>query len=245
MQGEQVVQRHRIDAGVDPARRLQRLRRRGEAEAAEVFAVVQRLDAEAVARQEQRLAVPDGEREHAVQALDAGFAPFQKRPQDDFGVAVGVKNMAARDQLDAQFRVVVDGAVEHQRDAAGGVEHRLPRVLRQIDDRQPPVPQPHRPIGVLALGIGPAPRQLGQHAIHRRRVGRLVVEPEFTCYAAHSLLRYPRRTRRNAKDPQCFSSRPLRPSRIMSCFKPPAALRPSTRSARAIRGCVPASTAAY
>jgi len=47
------------------------------------------------------------------------------------------------------------------------------------------VAQPHRAVGVLALGIGPAPRQLRQHPIHRRRVGRLVVEPELTCYATH------------------------------------------------------------
>ncbi len=187
MQGEQVVQRDGIDAGVDAARCQQGLRGRGEAEAAEVLAVIQGLDAEAVARQEQGLAVPDGEREHAVQAFDAGFAPLEIGAQDDFGIAVGMEMMAQRDQFAAQFRVVVDGAVEHQRRAGAGVDHRLARARRQVDDRQPPVAQPHRPVGMLAFGVGAAARQLRQHARHRHRIGWRVVEPEFPCYAAHGL----------------------------------------------------------
>jgi hypothetical protein len=38
---------------------------------------------------------------------------------------------------------------------------------------------------MLPLGVGPAPRQPGQHPRHRRRIGRAAVKPEFTCYAAH------------------------------------------------------------
>jgi hypothetical protein len=65
------------------------------------------------------------------------------------------KDMAARDQLGAQFRIVVDGAVEHQRGAAGGVEHRLLRARRQVDDRQPAVAQPHRPSACWPSASGP------------------------------------------------------------------------------------------
>jgi hypothetical protein len=128
-----------------------------------------------------------------------------------------MEGVAECDQFGTQFGVVVDGAVEYQRGAGDGVDHGLLRARRQVDDRQPPVAQPHRAVGMLALGVGPAPRQLLQHARHRRRVGRRVVEPEFTCYAAHAI----------------------------ALITLPAAARPSARSARATRGCAPASTAAY
>ena len=217
VQGEQMMQRDCVETGVHPARRQQRLRRGGEAETARRFVVVQRLDAQTVAREEQRVAVPDREGEHAVQALDTGFAPFKVRPQNDLGVAVGAEGMAERDQLGAQLGVVVDRAVEHQRGAGRGIQHGLRGFFGKIDDRQPPVAQPHRAVAMLAFRIRSAPRQLRQHARHRRRVGRCLVEPEFTCNATH----------------------------VFNPATPPAAARPSARSARAIRGCAPASTAAY
>ena len=41
-------------------------------------------------------------------------------------------------------------------------------------------------LGMLAFGIGPAPLEFGEHARHRRRIGRTAVKPEFSCYATHS-----------------------------------------------------------
>ena len=87
-----------------------------EAQALRILGVIQRLDAEPVAREKQRLrfAIPDGEGECAVQMLGAGIAPLGIGFEDDFGIAVGKKAVATRLQLDAQLRVVVDSAVEHQ-----------------------------------------------------------------------------------------------------------------------------------
>jgi hypothetical protein len=41
--------------------------------------------------------------------------PIRIGAQDDFGIAIGMESVALGDQFGAQLRVVVDGAVEHQR----------------------------------------------------------------------------------------------------------------------------------
>ena len=80
---------------------------------------MQRLHAEAVAREEQRLAVaiPQREREHAAEALHARFAPRLPRVDDDLGVAAGAEHVAERCQLRDQRLVVVDLAVVDDDDA--------------------------------------------------------------------------------------------------------------------------------
>ena len=102
--------------------------------------IVQRLDAEPVARQEQRfaVAVPQRESEHSAEPLDAILAPLLPRMDDDLGVALGPEDVAEARELGDQLLVVVDLAVVDDDDAAVLVEQRLlPR--RQIDDRQPAV----------------------------------------------------------------------------------------------------------
>ena len=80
--------------------------------------VVQRLLAEAVARQQQFVAapVPDRDREHAVEALDRSGAVAQVGLQDDLGLAMGVESRAVLLEFAAQFAEVVDLAVEDQAD---------------------------------------------------------------------------------------------------------------------------------
>ena len=93
-----------------------------EDEAAVLLRVVERLDAEEIAGAEQlaRIAVPDGEREHAAQAVEHAFAPCQVAGEQDLGVGVGLELPALRLKLGAQVAVVVDLAVEHDGVAALG-----------------------------------------------------------------------------------------------------------------------------
>src|SRR5690242_17401656 len=80
--------------------------------------VIQRLDPQAIARQEKRLlrAIPEREREHAAKPRDAAFAPCLPRMHDDLGIASGSKVMAECDEFRDQLLVVVDLAVEDDAD---------------------------------------------------------------------------------------------------------------------------------
>jgi len=132
------MQGSRIDRGIDAARSQKRLRCGCEANAVFILTVIKRLDAKAVARQENfpGLTVPDGEGEGAVKMGGAIVAPFDIGAQDDFGIAIGMESVALGDQFGADLRIVVDGAVEHQRKAGGIIQHGLARAIRQVNDRQ-------------------------------------------------------------------------------------------------------------
>ena len=87
---------------VDIARNLgipeDRLRLRGEPEAAVAGGVEEGLLADPVARQQQTAAaaVPDGEREHAAQVIDAGVSVILVEVGDHLGVRPGREAMPAR-----------------------------------------------------------------------------------------------------------------------------------------------------
>ena len=98
---------------------------------------VERLDAQPVARQQQTaaLGIPDGEREHAAEAFDAGVAPFLVGMDDRFGVAARPVAMTVRFEHRPDLRVVVDLAVEDDLHGAVLVAQRLV-AGREIDDAQ-------------------------------------------------------------------------------------------------------------
>ena len=138
--------------------------------AAEV--VVDRLLAEPVAREEQALParVPDGEGEHPAQALGERVAPLLVTVDQDFGVAAGAEDVAPGDQLLAQPEVVVDLAVEGDGDGAVLVLHRLRAGLREVDDRQPPVPQRRRTFDEVAGPVRTPVRNGVGHLTQQRLV---------------------------------------------------------------------------
>ncbi len=122
-----VIERHRVEDRVDIAALEQRRQRRGKAQALAGARQVQRLDAQAVAGDEQALAValPDGKGKHAVELGQQGFAPGVVALEQHFGVAAGIEGVAQGFKLGAQFREVVDRAVERQGQAQLRVDHRL------------------------------------------------------------------------------------------------------------------------
>ncbi|MNF50432.1 hypothetical protein D3C84_317270 [compost metagenome] len=111
-----VVECDRVQHGADVAALEQRWQAGGKAQALSGVGQVQRLDPEAVAGQEQLLAValPDGQGKHAVEPGQQVGAPGVVALEQHLGVAVAVKPVAEAFQLAAQFREVVDGAVEGQ-----------------------------------------------------------------------------------------------------------------------------------
>ncbi len=187
MQGQLVMQADRVDRGVDAARGEQCLGVGGEPQSSRVTREVERFDAETVAGQEQPSLgrVPDREREHAVQSLDALLAPGMVRLDDDLAVAVGEEVIAGGTQFVAQLRVVVDGAVEHQRQAQLGIDQRLAGAVREVDDCEALVAEGERPVGVAAGVVGAAPLQAPHHAADRAEVGGALVEAQLAADSAH------------------------------------------------------------
>ncbi len=184
-----MMQGHRVDGGIQPAGRQQCLAGRGEADTLARETVIQRLDAESVARQEQLLpaAVPDREGEHAVQAGRTVLAPLGIRPENDLGIAVGNEMMTERLQLLAQFRVVVDGAIEDQCESGRVIAHGLRGTFRQVDDRQSPVSQRDRAVEPGAAAVRSAPRERIRHPAEHAPVRRLSVKAQLTADSAHRL----------------------------------------------------------
>jgi hypothetical protein len=129
--------------------------------------------------------VPDREREHAVQPFDAALTPGVVGLDDDLAVAAGEEVVAGGAKLVAQLGVVVDGAVEDQRQAELGVDQRLAGSVRQVDDRQALVAECERAIGMAAGMVRPPALQAPHHATDRSEIGGALVEAKLAADSAH------------------------------------------------------------
>ncbi len=120
-------QRRAIELWINPAMRQHRFDLRSEQQPLRRQFVVQRLDAQAVARDEERfrVAIPDGKGEHAAQVLHTIRAVLFEEVNDGFGIAVRAVAVAARDELFAQGEMVVNLAVEDDPESAIFIRNRL------------------------------------------------------------------------------------------------------------------------
>src|SRR5690349_12187055 len=107
---------------------------------------VKRLLAHPVTGEKELLGlwVPQREREHSVQVIDAASAVTRVEMEDHLGVTRGLKGDSRPLQVGPEPRIVVDLSVEHE-DLAPGSDHRL-GTSAQVQDRQPAVPQADPPI---------------------------------------------------------------------------------------------------
>ena len=182
-----MVQRVAVQLGVHAAGIEQRTHRGGEPQPAGHRRQVQRLDAQPVARQRHHTGVPvgDGEREHPLESVDAAHAPVVERL--DHHLAVGGREEAVPGGLKfvAQLLVVVDAAVEHQRQPEIAVDHRLGAAGGQVDDRQPPMPERHWSVGHHAVGIRSARRHRAGHPGDCADIRCAPVPADLTADTAH------------------------------------------------------------
>ena len=168
---------------------------RGKGDPSVVQAVVQRLNANAIADQPKPASrrVPEGDGEHATKFLQAGDAPGGKGLQNHFGIRVVRFPAAVAEflQLAADFSVVVDLAVEHHLEGAVGVAHGLRGRVGQIDDGEAAMGQPD-----AAVGGDPKAGAVGAAVDHRlpqaEKVVRVylkiaVFECQYAGNAAHAL----------------------------------------------------------
>src|SRR5207247_1155414 len=100
---------------------------RAEDERTRVPRVIERLDAEMVAGEEELAppAVPQREREHAGDAVEQPSAPLTPAVDQHFAVAVGHEAMTFGGELAPKLAKVVDLAIEDHGDVAIGGEERL------------------------------------------------------------------------------------------------------------------------
>jgi hypothetical protein len=134
-----VIERRRIELARQVGRAQNRLQLRPEIQPAAGFGIVDRLDADPVARDQHRAIppIPDRQPEHPAQPADRRLAPLLVGVHDGLGVGVRVEAVAGRFERRAQLAVVVDLAVEDDPDRPVFVVDRL-MAGRQIDDAEPP-----------------------------------------------------------------------------------------------------------
>ncbi len=184
------AQRRRIEFGRDRRMREHGLQLRAEHERRAVPRVVERLDAQVIAGGEERLraGVPEREREHPAQVRDDVLAPLRPPGQYRLGVARRAERPAAARQFVAQLTEVVDFAVEDQRHAAVGAEHRL-RTARDVDDRQATMAEVRASGLEEAVGVGTAMRERARHRRQHRGCERRIADVTGDAAHGNSVLR--------------------------------------------------------
>ncbi len=152
----------------------QRFDFRTEDEASASVRIVERLDAEPIAGQQQPLLpdVPQRKGEHAPQLADAVVTGFFVEMNDHLRVTARRERMAATLQPCSELLEVIDLSVEHDDHAAVLVADRLPSS-GEIDDAQAARPEPDVGIEIHALVVRPAVPDAPEHAVEHLRADRL------------------------------------------------------------------------
>jgi hypothetical protein len=105
--------------------------------------IIEWLDAKPIPGAEEPAArsVPDAKSEHAVQPLQARFAPFEIALEQHLGVGARVEVAAPALELRPELLVVVDLTIEYDPGAARARRHRLKAAVGEIQNCQPAVAQ--------------------------------------------------------------------------------------------------------
>ena len=154
--------------------------------------VEERLDAEAVAREDEPspCAIEQRHREHAVDRIEEALAAFEIEIRNHLAVRLRAKEVAVRER-GANLAMVVDLPVDHRGDAAVRGGHGLHAAL-EVDDGQALEDEADVVPGVDRLAVGPAVADGGAHGGEHepvRVVERTTVEMNESGYAAHAAIR--------------------------------------------------------
>ena len=214
-QREIEVERFRIERARHAGHLKQRLDLGGEDEEVLVAVVVERLDAQPVASQEEPplAPVPDGEGEHPAQPFDARLAELLVGVNDRLGIGARPKTVAARREIAREVGEVVDLAVEHDHARLVLVVNGL-LPAGQVDDAQPPMPEADAPFEEEALVVRPPVGEGSGHPHQHRAIHRFTgiqirdpANPAHAvfplCLRARSPFRSGRSGRRRARSGRC------------------------------------------
>ena len=127
--------RERVKTAIDARMHEQRFEFRGKDQFAVADAVVERFDAEAIARQEQPflITVPNRDREHPVATLQGLDTVERELVQQHLGIRLRVENASAPFEFRAKFQVIINLAIIDDVIAPVVAAHRL-CAAREIDD---------------------------------------------------------------------------------------------------------------
>ena len=182
-----------IDLRAEVRMRAERLQLRAEEEATSAPAVVERLLADPVPGEDERLVagVPEGEGEHAVGAGEGvAHAPLADGLDQHLGVRVAAEAVSGFLELPSQLAEVVDLAVVRDDVAPAARRHGLRALGTQVDDREPAMAQRHAAAridpgtAVVGAAVAQRVRHLQHAAAQRLRVRRRVCLEE-SCDATH------------------------------------------------------------
>src|SRR5262249_39909486 len=133
------------------------------------------------------LGVPERERPHAVEPLDAGVSPLAVRGEDHLGVGRAAEAVALRLELRAKLAVVVDLAVVDELETPVLACERLVARRRGVDDREPAKAERRARVRVEAAAVGAAMREGGRHALDGLALGRPTGRDD-SAHPAHGFL---------------------------------------------------------
>ena len=209
---EDLVQSHRIGGRGHAGAGEDRLDLGAEDQGAVGLRVEEGADAQPIAGQEQGAvpAVPDGDRELAVEAGQAVRAVLLVRVQDDFGVARGREPVSPALQLQSQLRVIEDLTVEHDPQGPIFVGDGL-LAGAQVDDAQARIPEADVIVEVDPELVGPAvadrPEHRAEGGFLRRPSPAEVADSDDAAHLARLRCLFASASR------PCLSAKPNRPSR--------------------------------
>ena len=135
-----------VQPGGKAVKRQKRFHLRSKDEPGVVSAEVKRLNAEAVARQEQSPfdPVPNGEGPHAIEAQQTILAPLGVGGDHDLGVGLAAEAMAQPLQLPAQLQEIVYLAVVGDPVAltvVPAIRHGVSAIVAEIENGEASVPK--------------------------------------------------------------------------------------------------------
>src|SRR5215210_6771743 len=158
---------------VDPGAKCVHLRGEGEDRGAvggPTVPVVERLDADRVAGEDEVVGVADRQREHAAQRTRHRGPALLVEVEDGLDVAAGPEDMTVG-KLGAKGRVVEDLAVGHDR-AAGRLAMERLSAAQGIHDRQAAMAERSVGLAVDPRSVGTAVRERVGHPPDERRIVR-------------------------------------------------------------------------
>ena len=194
-EGKPIAERDRVELSPREARGEKRLRFRGEGDAVGPLDVVERLDPERVARQQQPAGarVVQRDRPHAAQRVGEGGAVAAI--EEERRLAVRARRESRPGERGAQLGVVVDLAIGDERGAVGLEQGLVARL--QVDDRE--AVMRHRDVAG-AIGAHAVRAAMGQrraHGVDRALRRRLAAGGHHAGDAAHQ--RWPAMAARNSR----------------------------------------------